>query len=77
MRGIQTTPYFSYDIIIFADVSIFADDVIKKPSKYDKNLRYDIWPTTIGMKVITAFKNRTSAIFCADILMMSALFRQK
>ena len=33
---------FSYDIIIFADVSIFADDVIKKPSKYDKNLGYDI-----------------------------------
>ena len=42
MRGIRTTPYFSYDIIIFADVSIFDDDVIKKPSKYDKNLGYDI-----------------------------------
>ena len=28
--------------IFFADVSIFGDDVIKKPSKYDKNLRYGI-----------------------------------
>ena len=42
MRGIRITPYFYYDVIIFADVSIFADDVIKKPSKYDKNLGYDI-----------------------------------